>query len=178
MGFRYTDYDVIVVGGGHAGIEAALAPARMGLSTLLITQTLDSIGKLSCNPSIGGISKGNIVREIDALGGEMARLADATMIQYRLLNKSRGPAVQAPRVQTDKYRYHLLAKHTLEMQPGLSIYQDTVVALEIAGADESGYVDQGVITAVRTSRGRSISARTVVLTTGTFLEGKIFIGEY
>lgn len=178
MGFRYTDYDVIVVGGGHAGIEAALAPARMGLSTLLITQTLDSIGKLSCNPSIGGISKGNIVREIDALGGEMARLADATMIQYRLLNKSRGPAVQAPRVQTDKYRYHLLAKHTLEMQPGLSIYQDTVVALEIAGADESGYVDQGVITAVRTSRGRSISARAVVLTTGTFLEGKIFIGEY
>jgi len=104
MGFRYTAYDVIVIGGGHAGIEASLASARMGLQTLMVTQTLDSIGKLSCNPSIGGISKGNIVREIDALGGEMGRLADATMIQYRLLNRSRGPAVQAPRVQADKYK--------------------------------------------------------------------------
>ena len=100
--YRFSDYDVIVVGGGHAGIEAALAAARMGENTLLITQTLDSIGRLSCNPSIGGISKGNIVREIDALGGEMGKLADASMIQYRLLNKSRGPAVQAPRVQADK----------------------------------------------------------------------------
>ena len=101
MGYRYCDYDVIVIGGGHAGIEAALASARMGEHTLLVTQSLDTIGKLSCNPSIGGISKGNIVREIDALGGEMGRLADATMIQYRLLNRSRGPAVQAPRVPGD-----------------------------------------------------------------------------
>src|SRR5574344_637506 len=169
MGFRYTDYDVIVIGGGHAGIEAALAPARMGLKTLLITQSLDTIGKLSCNPSIGGISKGNIVRDIDALGGEMGRLADATMIQYRLLNKSRGPAVQAPRVQADKFRYSMLAKHTLELEKNLHVYQDTIVDFEIDG---------GAIKAVVTSRGRSIFARAVVLTTGTFMEGKVFIGEY
>jgi tRNA uridine 5-carboxymethylaminomethyl modification enzyme len=169
MGYRYSDYDVIVIGGGHAGIEAALASSRMGLSTMLVTQSLDTIGKLSCNPSIGGISKGNIVREIDALGGEMGRLADATMIQYRLLNKSRGPAVQAPRVQADKFRYSTLAKHTLELEKNLHVYQDTVVDFEIDG---------GAIKAVVTSRGRSISARAVVLTTGTFMEGKVFIGEY
>lgn len=168
MGFRYTDYDVIVVGGGHAGIEAALASARMGQTTLLITQTLDSIARLSCNPSIGGISKGNIVREIDALGGEMGRLADATMIQYRLLNQSRGPAVQAPRVQADKYHYSLLAKQTLELEKGLHLYQDTVVDLV---ADSS-------IRAVVTARGREITCRAAILTTGTFMEGKIFIGEY
>lgn len=168
MGFRYTDYDVIVIGGGHAGIEAALACARMGQGTLLITQTLDTIGKLSCNPSIGGISKGNIVREIDALGGQMGRLADATMIQYRLLNRSRGPAVQAPRVQADKYRYQLLAKHVLETQENLHLYQDTVIDL----------VADTAVRAVVTSRGRTIRAKAVVLTTGTFLEGKIFIGEY
>lgn len=178
MGFRYTDYDVIAIGGGHAGIEAALAPARMGLKTMLITQSLDTIGKLSCNPSIGGISKGNIVREIDALGGQMARLADATMIQYRLLNRSRGPAVQAPRVQADKFRYSLLAKHTLELEKNLHIYQDTVVDLISDGQDESGFVESGRIAAVVTSRGRRISAKAVILTTGTFLEGKIFIGEY
>lgn len=169
MGYRYSDYDVIVIGGGHAGIEASLASARMGLSTMLVTQSLDTIGKLSCNPSIGGISKGNIVREIDALGGEMGRLADATMIQYRLLNRSRGPAVQAPRVQADKFRYSMLAKHTIELEKNLHVYQDTVVDLDIA---------EGSIRAVVTSRGRSISARAVVLTTGTFMEGKVFIGEY
>jgi len=178
MGFRYTDYDVLVIGGGHAGIEAALAPARMGLKTMLITQSLDTIGKLSCNPSIGGISKGNIVREIDALGGEMARLADATMIQYRLLNKSRGPAVQAPRVQADKFRYSLLAKHTLELETHLHVYQDTVVDLVCEGQDDSGYVAAGRILAAVTSRGRQISAKAVILTTGTFMEGKIFIGEF
>ena len=178
MGFRFTDYDVIVIGGGHAGIEAALAPARMGLKTLLVTQSLDTIGKLSCNPSIGGISKGNIVREIDALGGEMGRLADATMIQYRLLNRSRGPAVQSPRVQADKDRYHLLAKHTLELEPNLHLYQDTIVDFVASGSDANGHVDSGAIRAVVTSRGREISAKAVVLTTGTFLEGKIFIGEY
>lgn len=178
MSFRYTDYDVVIIGGGHAGIEAALAASRMGLQSLLITQALDTIGKLSCNPSIGGISKGNIVREIDALGGEMARLADETMIQYRLLNKSRGPAVQAPRVQADKYRYSILAKHRLELEKNLHLYQDTVVDFVISGQDDSGYVESGTIQAVVTARGRKISAKAVVLTTGTFLEGKIFIGEY
>ena len=169
MSYRYSDYDVIVIGGGHAGIEAALAPARMGQKTMMVTQSLDTIGRLSCNPSIGGISKGNIVREIDALGGEMGRLADATMIQYRLLNRSRGPAVQAPRVQADKYRYSQLAKHTLELEKNLHIYQDTIVDF---------VTEAGRIQAVVTSRGRTISAKAVVLTTGTFMEGKIFIGEY
>ncbi len=193
MGFRYSAYDVIVIGGGHAGIEASLASARMGLQTLLITQTLDTIGKLSCNPSVGGISKGNIVREIDALGGEMGRLADATMIQYRLLNRSRGPAVQAPRVQADKYRYQALAKQTLELEPHLHLYQDTVVDFVVeergagtgrsyrrlsAGPLSSGPEGSASIRAVVTARGREISAPSVVLTTGTFLEGTIFIGEY
>jgi len=178
MSYRFSDYDVIVIGGGHAGIEAALAPARMGLRTLLVTQALDAIGRLSCNPSIGGISKGNIVREIDALGGEMGRLADATMIQYRLLNRSRGPAVQAPRVQADKYRYSALAKHTLELEKNLHVYQDTVTDLVSTGADGNGFVASGTITGIVTSRGRTISAKAVVLTTGTFMEGKIFIGEY
>lgn len=178
MGYRYSDYDVIVIGGGHAGIEASLASARMGLSTLLVTQSLDTIGKLSCNPSIGGISKGNIVREIDALGGEMGRLADATMIQYRLLNRSRGPAVQSPRVQADKFHYSMLAKHTLELEKNLHVYQDTVVDFITTGSDANGHVESGTIQAIVTSRDREISAASVVLTTGTFMEGKIFIGEY
>ncbi len=182
MAYRYSDYDVIVIGAGHAGIEAALASARMGQSTLLVTQSLDTVARLSCNPSIGGISKGNIVREIDALGGEMGRLADATMIQYRLLNRSRGPAVQAPRTQADKYRYSLLAKHTLEMQRNLHLYQDTIVDFVYEGGGEHGALSAperpARIAAAVTSRGRTISARAIVLTTGTFMEGKIFIGEY
>ncbi|MFA7124881.1 MAG: FAD-dependent oxidoreductase, partial [Sphaerochaetaceae bacterium] len=108
------DYDAIVIGAGHAGIEASLALARMGFKTLLITQSLDAIGRLSCNPAIGGLSKGNLVREVDALGGEMAHLIDKSMIQYRILNRHRGPAVQAPRAQADKFTYHRVAKETLE----------------------------------------------------------------
>lgn len=178
MGFRFSDYNVIVIGGGHAGIEAALACARMGLSTMLITQSLDTIGKMSCNPSIGGVSKGNIVREIDALGGEMAKLADASMIQYRLLNRSRGPAVQAPRIQADKFRYSMLAKRTLEREKNLCVYQDTVVDFVVSGADGSGRLGSGVFRGVVTSRGREIYADAAVLTTGTFMEGRVFIGEY
>ncbi len=104
------DYDAIVIGAGHAGIEASLALARLGKKTILITQSLDAIGRLSCNPAIGGLAKGNIVREIDALGGEMGHLIDSSMIQFRVLNKRRGPAVQAPRAQADKFTYHRLAK--------------------------------------------------------------------
>ena len=165
------DYDVIVIGGGHAGIEASLAAARLNFKTLMITQSLDAIGRLSCNPAIGGLSKGNIVREVDALGGEMARLIDATMIQYRTLNKRKGPAVQAPRAQADKFSYNRLAKETLENQSSLFLFQDTVIDLMV---DKMGSSVTGVIT----ERGNSITAKAVVLTTGTFMDGKIFIGEY
>ena len=167
------DYQAIVIGGGHAGIEAALAIARMGFSTLLITQNLDTIGKLSCNPAVGGLGKGNMVREIDALGGQMAKLIDASMIQYRILNRSRGPAVQAPRAQADRVLYAQLAKHTLEQQAGLRCYQDTVVDLILR--DEGGH---SRCCGVRTERGHEISAEVVVLTTGTFLNGKVHIGGY
>jgi len=165
------DFDAIVVGGGHAGIEGALALARMDFNTLLITQNLDTIGKLSCNPAVGGLAKGNMVREIDALGGEMGRLIDASMIQFRILNKSRGPAVQAPRAQADKWKYQELAKRTLEVQKNLHLFQDTVADFIL---DTAGKTIQGVIT----ERGKRFSCKKVVLTTGTFLAGKIFIGEF
>jgi len=165
------DYDAIVIGGGHAGIEACLALARIGYKTLMITQNLDSIGRLSCNPAIGGLSKGNIVREVDALGGEMAHLIDHSMIQYRILNRRRGPAVQAPRAQADKFTYARLAKETLEAQKNLSLFMDTVVDILL---DNEGKT----IIGVKTERGHSISAKVVVLTTGTFMDGRIFIGEY
>ncbi|MDR2542650.1 MAG: tRNA uridine-5-carboxymethylaminomethyl(34) synthesis enzyme MnmG [Treponema sp.] len=170
------DYDSIIIGGGHAGIEASLATARLGFSTLLITQNPDNIGMLSCNPAIGGLSKGNIVREIDALGGEMAKLIDVTMIQYRVLNRSRGPAVQAPRAQADKLAYQVTARSVLENQKNLSIFMDTVTDLLIdeKSGEETGNKVAGVIT----RRGHRISARTVILAAGTFMEGKIFIGEY
>lgn len=165
------DYNAIVIGGGHAGIEAALAISREGFSTLLITQSLDAIGRMSCNPSIGGLAKGNLVREIDALGGEMGHLIDNTMIQMRMLNKRRGPAVQAPRAQADKFSYSRLAKETLEKEGHLSLFMDTVTDFLV---DEKTNCINGVVT----ERGWRISASVVVLTTGTFMDGKIFIGEY
>jgi tRNA uridine 5-carboxymethylaminomethyl modification enzyme len=164
------DYDCIVAGGGHAGIEASLAAARLGLSTLLITQNPDRIGALSCNPAVGGLSKGNLVREVDALGGEMGKLIDKTMLQYRILNRSRGPAVQAPRAQADKLAYQAEARSALERQKGLAILMDTVTDLMVSESRE--------ILGVETQRGRRISARTVIIAAGTFMEGKIFIGEY
>jgi tRNA uridine 5-carboxymethylaminomethyl modification enzyme len=165
------DFDAIVIGGGHAGIEASLCLARLGFQTLLVTQSLDSIGRLSCNPAVGGLAKGNLVREIDALGGEMAKLTDRTLIQFRMLNRSKGPAVQAPRAQADKQAYSLLAKHTLESEKNLSLFQDTVVDFIISA---SGTAVEGVITA----RGRRFTAKVTVLTTGTFMEARIFIGAY
>ncbi len=165
------DYDAIVIGGGHAGIEAALALSRMGFGTLMITQSLDAIGRLSCNPAVGGLAKGNLVREVDALGGEMGHLIDHAMIQFRILNRSRGPAVQAPRAQADKFTYHRLAKETLEAQPCLSLFMDTVVDILL---EPDGHTICGVVT----ERGHRISCKVVVMTTGTFMEGRIFIGEY
>ncbi|MFZ5369209.1 MAG: tRNA uridine-5-carboxymethylaminomethyl(34) synthesis enzyme MnmG [Spirochaetota bacterium] len=165
------DYDVIVVGGGHAGIEASLASARLGLKTLLITQNPDKIGTLSCNPAIGGLSKGNLVREVDALGGQMAKLIDATLIQYRVLNRSRGPAVQAPRAQADKWLYQAAARAAVEQQKNLHIFMDTVVDLIVS---EDGLKLEGVLT----ERGHRIGCKAAILATGTFMEGKIFIGEY
>jgi tRNA uridine 5-carboxymethylaminomethyl modification enzyme len=130
------DYDCIIIGGGHAGIEASLAVSRMGYKALLITQNPDKIGALSCNPAIGGLSKGNLVREVDAMGGEMGKLIDKTMIQYRVLNRSRGPAVQAPRAQADKQAYQAAARSALEAQKGLTILMDTAVSL-IVSEDQS-----------------------------------------
>ncbi|MFP4300854.1 MAG: tRNA uridine-5-carboxymethylaminomethyl(34) synthesis enzyme MnmG [Spirochaetaceae bacterium] len=165
------DFHAIVVGGGHAGIEAALAVARLGFQVLLVTQNLDTIGKLSCNPAIGGLAKGTMVREIDALGGEMGRLIDSTMIQFRVLNRSRGPAVQAPRAQADKLAYQVAAKRVLEQEKNVTLFQDTVTDLLYSA-------DGGEIAGVVTERGKRFSARKVIVTTGTFLNGRIFVGEY
>ncbi len=167
------DYDAIVIGGGHAGIEAALALSREGYDTLMITQSLDAIGRMSCNPAVGGLAKGNLVREIDALGGEMGHLIDRNMIQFRILNRSRGPAVQAPRAQADKFSYSRLAKETCEREKKLSLFMDTVIDFLLE--EKNG---KKTIAGVVTERGWRISARVVVLTTGTFMNGRIFIGEY
>ena len=165
------DYEAIVVGGGHAGIEAALALARLGNRTLLVTQDLEAIGRMSCNPSIGGLSKGNLVREVDALGGQMGLIIDASMLQYRVLNRSRGPAVQAPRAQADKALYAALARRALEAQPGLDLFMDTICDIIL---DASGRRIEGVLT----ERGNRIGCRALVLATGTFMEGRLFIGEW
>lgn len=179
----YDSFDVAVVGAGHAGIEASLACARMGLKTIVITQVIDAAGRMSCNPSIGGIAKGNIVCEIDALGGEMARLIDRSMIQYRLLNKSRGPAVRAPRSQADKILYSQLARQKLESTPNLSTLMDVVTDIITTDSEAPISVYDSIsmrkkVTGIVTERGRVIPVRAVVLTTGTFLGGRIFIGEY
>ena len=160
-------YDVIVIGGGHAGTEAALASARMGAETLLLTHNLDLLGQMSCNPAIGGIGKGHLVREIDALGGVMASAADEAGIQFRILNASKGPAVRATRAQTDRVLYRQAIRHALQNQPHLTLFQQAV---------EDILVEGGRVTSVVTQMGLRFSAKAVVLTVGTFLGGKIHVG--
>jgi tRNA uridine 5-carboxymethylaminomethyl modification enzyme len=161
------DYDVIVVGAGHAGCEAASAAARMGLKTILITIHLETIAQMSCNPAIGGLAKGQLVREIDALGGLIGLLADETGIQFRLLNRSRGSAVQAPRAQCDKARYRLLMKKWLEDTPNLTVFQGIVTEVLVSGGRAAG---------VLTLDGNRLPGRTVIISPGTFLNGLIHMG--
>lgn len=162
------EYDIIVVGAGHAGCEAALASARMGNKTLLFSINLEAIAMLPCNPSIGGTGKGHLVREIDALGGEMGINIDKTFIQSRMLNTAKGPAVHSLRAQADKHKYHTEMKKTIEKQENLTMKQGEVTDLII----EDGTV-KGVITNTHTY----YTAKAVIIATGTFLRGKIFIGD-
>ena len=161
------EFDVIVVGGGHAGTEAALAAARMGAKTLLLTHNIETLGQMSCNPSIGGIGKGHLVREVDALGGAMALATDEAGIQFRILNSSKGPAVRATRAQADRVLYKAAIRHQLENQPNLSLFQQAVDDLMVEGDRVVGAVTQV---------GIRFRARTVVLTAGTFLDGRIHVG--
>jgi tRNA uridine 5-carboxymethylaminomethyl modification enzyme len=161
-------FDVIVIGGGHAGCEAASAAARMGAATALVTHRFETIGEMSCNPAIGGLGKGHLVREIDALDGLMARVADAAGIQFRVLNRSKGPAVQGPRAQADRKLYREAMQAAIRATPGLTVVEAAV---------EDLIVDDGMVTGIITTNGERIGAGAVVLTTGTFLRGLIHIGE-
>ena len=163
-----TNYDVIVIGAGHAGCEAAHAAARLGSTTLLITMDMNKIAQMSCNPAIGGIAKGQIVREIDALGGMMGIITDRTAIQFRMLNRSKGPAMWSPRAQSDRMKYSALWRETLENTPGLYMWQDSVKELILDGDSVAGVV---------TALGARFMARSVVLTAGTFLNGLMHVGE-
>src|SRR5438876_927682 len=164
-----SDFDVIVVGGGHAGTEAAAMSARLGVKTLLLTSVLDTIGQMSCNPAIGGIAKGTVVREVDALGGLMGRAADRATIQFRMLNRSKGPAVWAPRAQCDRTLYRRAVRSLLEQFPALELSQGMVTNLLLDSHSTR-------ITGVETGDGRRFTARAVIITAGTFLRGRIHLG--
>ncbi|MGH9469616.1 MAG: tRNA uridine-5-carboxymethylaminomethyl(34) synthesis enzyme MnmG [Terriglobia bacterium] len=171
------NYNVVVVGAGHAGCEAAIAPARMGLKTALCTMNLDLIAQMSCNPAVGGIAKGHLVREVDALGGVMGEVIDATGIQFRLLNTSRGPAVWSPRAQADKKLYRVKMRQVLESEPNLRIKQAEVADLVLEELSSADGVPRFRVRGVRLRDGRSIGADAVIITTGTFLNGLIHCGE-
>ena len=167
MTYQAGTYDVAVIGAGHAGIEAALASARLGCQTVVFTINMDAVGNCPCNPSIGGTAKGHLVREIDALGGEMGRTADATFLQSRMLNKGKGPAVHSLRAQIDRREYSKVMKHKLELQPNLQLKQAEIVDLYQEGGN-------WVLT---TRMGAQYTVQAVVIATGTFLGGKIFVGD-
>lgn len=167
--FRYpTEYDVLVIGAGHAGVEAALAAARLGARVAVLTQNLDTIGQMSCNPAIGGLAKGHMVREIDALGGAMGINTDATGIQWRMLNASKGPSVRAPRAQCDKKAYQFRMKMEMERTEGIELHQGNVAELMVDGEDR--------ITGIRTSLGMEIAGKSVILSAGTFMRGLMHVG--
>ncbi len=168
-GFAAEPYDIAVVGAGHAGIEAALAAARLGMKTACFTINLDAVGNMPCNPAIGGTAKGHLVREIDALGGEMARAADAACIQYRMLNRGKGPAVHSLRAQADRVAYRTYMKHALERQENLYLMQDEIVSIE---------TENGAVCAVVTAIGARHPVKAVIIASGTFLGGRIIIGDY
>src|SRR6201989_2396600 len=179
-------YDVAVVGAGHAGCEAGMAAARMGLRTALFSLNLDLIAQMSCNPAIGGIAKGHLVREVDALGGIMGEVTDAVGIQFRLLNTSRGPAVWSPRAQCDKQAYRVKMREVLESQPNLKIKQAEVADLIVASPesrvpsalnDDSGLGTRDSVLGINLRDGRTVGAKAVIITTGTFLNGLIHCGE-
>src|SRR3546814_590410 len=168
MNENLNSFDVIVIGGGHAGTEAALAPARMGARTLLVTQSIETLGQMSCNPAIGGIGKGHLVKEIDALGGLMAHAADRAGIQFRILNASKGPAVRATRAQADRMLYKWAVREALENQPNLTLFQQEVEDLIVEG---------GAVRGIVTRLGLTFHAPAVVLTTGPFLGGRLHVGN-
>src|SRR5579871_4412719 len=166
-------YEVIVVGAGHAGCEAALASARMGRKTLMLTMNLDSVALMPCNPSMGGPAKGHLIKEIDALGGEIGRNTDRTFIQIRLLNTSKGPAVQALRAQCDKQAYRLAMKFVLESQPNLELKQATISRM----VSEIGADGRPKMVGVVTNNGWQYLAGAIILTTGTFINGRLVVGD-
>ena len=169
MSYHAGEYDIVVIGAGHAGCEAALAAARLGMKTAIFSLSLEAVANMPCNPHIGGSSKGHLVREIDALGGEMGKNIDKTMIQIKMLNTSKGPAVHSLRAQADRKRYQMEMKHTLEKQENLDLKQAEIVDITLK---------DNKVKSIETDVGAIYDAKSIIVATGTYLKGKIFIGDF